>query len=182
MTTLDTIQMLLSWNGKTRTQLAESLGMSRIAVQMWWQDKSKSYEAHISDIARFFDCNTFDLLKPDESAYIKGIKENMGFLEPMNDPKAIKDELLTLGKSQKELCDYLKINRSTFTHWLNGSVKSYTDYLPEIREFLSKSKKEMLSPDQDGETIVRVWKLLSKKNREIICDLMKTMVDKNEGE
>lgn len=180
MTTLDAIQMLLSWNGKTRTQLAEYLGMSRIAVQMWWQDKSKSYREHISQLADYFQCNTYDLLEPDKSSYIQGIKENMGFLEPINDPKAIKEELNAIGKTQAELCDYLHIQRSVFSHWLSGQTKSYTDYLPEIREFIKKSKEEMLSPDADGETILRVWNTLDKKNRAIVCDLMKTMVS-NDG-
>lgn len=38
-------------------------------------------------------------------------------------------------KTQKELMDYLKLEKSVFTTWKNGKSKSYKKYLPQIAVF-----------------------------------------------
>ena len=42
-------------------------------------------------------------------------------------------------RNQKELCDYLKLDKSAVTSWKNGSSKSYRKYLIEIAEFFNVS-------------------------------------------
>lgn len=40
------------------------------------------------------------------------------------------------GKKQKELTDYLGLDKSTFSQWKNGTSNSYTKYYFEIAKFL----------------------------------------------
>lgn len=42
-------------------------------------------------------------------------------------------------RNQKDLCDYLKLDKSAVTSWKNGSSKSYRKYLIEIAEFFNVS-------------------------------------------
>ena len=43
------------------------------------------------------------------------------------------------GFTQKDLTDYLAIDKSTFSQWKNGKSQSYNKYLPEIAQFLGVS-------------------------------------------
>ena len=48
-------------------------------------------------------------------------------------------EMQKQNKSQKELTDYLKVSKSTFTDWKSGKSKSFMKHLPEIADFLDVS-------------------------------------------
>lgn len=54
-------------------------------------------------------------------------------------------ELLAIQKrQQKELTDYLGIEKSTFSAWKNGKSASYKKYLPEIASFFSVTVDELV--------------------------------------
>lgn len=46
--------------------------------------------------------------------------------------------------SQKDLTDYLGIDKSTFSQWKNGKSKSYTKYITEIAKFLDTSPSYLM--------------------------------------
>lgn len=47
--------------------------------------------------------------------------------------------------SQKELTDYLKLDKSTFSAWKNGKSKSFFKYLPQIADFFNVSTDYLFS-------------------------------------
>ena len=49
------------------------------------------------------------------------------------------------GKKQKELTDYLGIDKSTFSQWKNGTLNSYNKYLDKIASFLGMSHAELIA-------------------------------------
>ncbi len=54
-------------------------------------------------------------------------------------------ELLnTTNRQQKELTDYLGLEKSTFSAWKSGKSASYKKYLPEIASFFSVSVDELI--------------------------------------
>ncbi len=56
----------------------------------------------------------------------------------------ISELLLQKNKTQKELTDYLGLDKSTFSAWKNGKSKSYNRYLKEISLFLGVSVNELV--------------------------------------
>lgn len=62
---------------------------------------------------------------------------------------SIIDSILVLmnrqGKKQKELTDYLGIDKSTFSQWKNGTLNSYNKYLDKIASFLGMSHAELIA-------------------------------------
>lgn len=58
------------------------------------------------------------------------------------------DKIISLlekkGKNQKELTDFLGIEKSVFTAWKNGKSQSYNKYLSKIAEFLNVSTDHLL--------------------------------------
>ncbi|MBE6576522.1 MAG: helix-turn-helix domain-containing protein [Ruminococcaceae bacterium] len=52
-------------------------------------------------------------------------------------------------KTQKELCEYLGIEKTAFSDWKSGKSNSYKKYLPQISDFLNVSIDYLL----DKETI-----------------------------
>lgn len=51
--------------------------------------------------------------------------------------------------SQKELTDYLKLDKSTFSAWKNGKSKSFYKYLSQIADFLNVSTDYLLANNMD---------------------------------
>lgn len=51
-------------------------------------------------------------------------------------------------KKQKELTDYLEIDKSTFTAWKNGKNKSYTKHLSKIAQFFGVSTDYLLGNEK----------------------------------
>ena len=66
----------------------------------------------------------------------------------------IKEMLLAQHKSQKELCDFLGINKQAFSGWNRGQTESYKKYLPQIAEFLGCSVDYLLGRDQKKEAVL----------------------------
>ncbi len=55
------------------------------------------------------------------------------------------------GKTQKELTDYLGLDKSTFSAWKANKSQSYKKYLKEISYFLNVSPNYLLGDDNDSE-------------------------------
>ena len=53
------------------------------------------------------------------------------------------------GKRNKELLDYLGIDRNSYNNWKNGKSYSFIKYLDQIAEFLQVSSKFLLMGDAD---------------------------------
>jgi len=56
----------------------------------------------------------------------------------------ILDELVSQGKTQKELSNLLGLNKNTLTDWKNGKSHSYKKYINEIAKFLDVSVDSLL--------------------------------------
>ena len=84
-------------------------------------------------------------------------------------------------KTQKELTDYLGIERSVFTTWKTGKSKSYTKYLPRIAEFLNTTVEYLSndndeeSPDEDLIILNRAAKKLTPENRKKVIDMINVL-------
>lgn len=52
-------------------------------------------------------------------------------------------------RQQKELTDYLGVEKSTFSAWKNGKSASYKKYLPEIAKFFSITVDELIGNSVD---------------------------------
>lgn len=49
------------------------------------------------------------------------------------------------GKQQKDLVEYLGINKQSVSDWKTGKTKSYSKYLKEISEFLNVSVEDLVN-------------------------------------
>ncbi|MBQ8945319.1 MAG: hypothetical protein IJ058_14540 [Lachnospiraceae bacterium] len=62
----------------------------------------------------------------------------------------ISDLLKAQGKQEKELIQYIGLGRGTFTAWRYRGVKTYTQHIDEIAEFLDVSPNYLIR-GEDGE-------------------------------
>lgn len=88
---------------------------------------------------------------------------------------------------QKDLTDYLGIEKSVFSSWKNGKSKSYSKYIAEIAQFFNVSIDYLLdngkSPSgefeelQDDDLIIlnRNAKNLTPEQRKQLLDIAKVM-------
>lgn len=53
-------------------------------------------------------------------------------------------------KSQKDLTDYLDIDKSTFSQWKNGKSQSYNKYIVQIAHFLETTPSDLLDWNSSG--------------------------------
>ena len=75
------------------------------------------------------------------------------------------------GYQQKDLTDYLGINKGVSSQWKTGKSKSYTKYITEIAEFLGVKVGDLLSKDEDEAEIDSDY--LDDETRELIDTLRK---------
>ena len=57
-------------------------------------------------------------------------------------------ELNKQHKKQKELTDYLDLQKNSFTEWKGGRSKSYMKYLPQIADFFGVSVDYLLDDNK----------------------------------
>lgn len=70
-------------------------------------------------------------------------------------------------KNQKDLTDYLGIEKSVFTTWKNGKSKSYRKYISEIARFLNTSVEYLLNDNgSNSEVLSDVYFSLAKSAQE----------------
>lgn len=60
----------------------------------------------------------------------------------------ISDLLEKQGKSQKDLTDFMKLDKSTFTQWKKNKSKSYMKYINQIAEFFNVSVDYLLGRNE----------------------------------
>ncbi len=84
-------------------------------------------------------------------------------------------------KTQKELMDYLKLEKSVFTTWKNGKSKSYKKYLPQIAVFLNTTVEYLTdeslneAPSEDLIILNRAAKKMTPENRKKLLDIARVM-------
>jgi transcriptional regulator with XRE-family HTH domain len=61
----------------------------------------------------------------------------------------ISELLIKKNKTQKELTDYLGLDKSTYSAWKNGKSRSYNKYLKEIATFLCVSVSDLIGDDSN---------------------------------
>jgi transcriptional regulator with XRE-family HTH domain len=66
-------------------------------------------------------------------------------VEEMSTIDKIFDLLILRGKQQKELTDFLGIDKGVSSQWKTGKSRSYLKYIDKIAEFLEVSTDELLS-------------------------------------
>lgn len=89
---------------------------------------------------------------------------------------------------QKDLTDYLGIEKSVFSSWKNGKSKSYSKYLAQIAQFFGvsidylldneKSPTEESEEPEDEELIIlnRNAKKLSPEQQKLLNDVVRQML------
>ena len=64
------------------------------------------------------------------------------------------DLLILRGKQQKELTDFLGIDKGVSSQWKTGKSRSYLKYIDKIAEFLEVSTDELLSTGEGSSSPV----------------------------
>jgi transcriptional regulator with XRE-family HTH domain len=80
----------------------------------------------------------------------------------------ITEMLIRTGKSQKELTDYLGVDKATYSDWKNGKTSSYKRYIDKIAEFLDSSYDYILDgkeADPDEMELLRLYRNLTKEKK-----------------
>lgn len=78
------------------------------------------------------------------------------------------------GKQQKDLAEFLGINKNNITDWKSGKSRSYTKYLPQIATFLGVSVDYLVgSVGSLNDELFRHLDLLCKKANITFAEAMK---------
>ena len=78
------------------------------------------------------------------------------------------------GKQQKDLAEFLGINKNNITDWKSGKSKSYTKYLPQIATFLGVSVDYLVGNVGDlNDELFKHLDLLCKKANIVFADALK---------
>ena len=89
----------------------------------------------------------------------------------------ITDLLLKQGKSQKNLMEYLEMEKSGYTSWKSGKSKSYRRYIHEIADYLEVSPNYLLAGenDSDEEELIRRYRKMDKEKRQKLLSIARTI-------
>lgn len=91
-------------------------------------------------------------------------------------------------KTQKDLTDYLGLEKSTFSSWKNGKSASYKKHINKIADFFNVSTDYLLT-DKDSmiskntttpteyQSLINSYKELSKDNQRLLQDIITSMID-----
>lgn len=85
-------------------------------------------------------------------------------------------------KTQKDLTDYLGLEKSTFTSWKKGKTASYEKHINKIAEFFNVSTDYLLN-DKDSaipteyQSLITSYQELSKDNQQLLQDIITSMID-----
>ena len=104
----------------------------------------------------------------------------------------ISELLMQKNKAQKELTDYLGLDKSTFSAWKSGKSKSYNRYLKEISLFFNISISELVGTNLNGDNeLSNVYFSFAKKAQdngiapediELAINMILKLKDKNNKE
>lgn len=82
-------------------------------------------------------------------------------------------------KNQKDLTDYLHLEKSVFSAWKSGKSKSYMKHLPKIADFLGTSVDHLINDlseetlDEDLILLNRAAKSMTPENRKKLLSIAK---------
>jgi len=97
-------------------------------------------------------------------------------------------------RQQKELTDFLGLDKSTFSAWKNGKSASYKKYLPEIANFFGISVDELIgagnTPSKTNQIDEAYFSLVRRaqsegidpEDIELAINTIKALRSKNKGE
>lgn len=95
-------------------------------------------------------------------------------------------------RQQKELTDYLGLEKSTFSAWKNGKSSSYKKYLPEIANFFRISVDELVGAENaKTQQLDEAYFSLARKAQsegiapediELALNTIRAMRNRNKGE
>ncbi len=97
-------------------------------------------------------------------------------------------------RQQKELTDFLGLDKSTFSAWKNGKSASYKKYLPEIAIFFGISVDELIgagnTPSKTNQIDEAYFSLVRRaqsegidpEDIELAINTIKALRSKNKGE
>lgn len=106
------------------------------------------------------------------------------------------DKIISLlegqNRQQKELTDYLGLEKSTFSAWKNGKSSSYKKYLPEIASFFRISVDELVGVENaKTQQLDEAYFSLARKAQsegiapediELALNTIRAMRNRNKGE
>lgn len=84
-------------------------------------------------------------------------------------------QLNIIGKTQKDLTDYLGVDKSTFSAWKSNKSKSYLKYIKQISVFLGISVENLLN--NDSEKLPEEYIILSRKMKKMTPEQLKQLSD-----
>lgn len=88
-------------------------------------------------------------------------------------------------KNQKDLTDYLHLEKSVFSAWKSGKSKSYMKHLPKIAEFLGTSVDYLINdlveeiPDDDLILLNRAAKSMTPENRKKLLNIARMFFEED---
>lgn len=88
-------------------------------------------------------------------------------------------------KTQKELTDYLGLEKSSFSAWKSGKSKSFMKYLPQIANYLNTTVDYLIDdlsdeiPDEDLVILNRAAKNMSPENRRKLLNMARVFFEED---
>lgn len=88
-------------------------------------------------------------------------------------------------RSQKDLTDYLKLEKSVFSAWKSGKSKSYMKYLSQIASYLNTTVDYLIDdlsdeiPDEDLIILNRAAKNMSPENRKKLLNMARVFFEED---
>lgn len=88
-------------------------------------------------------------------------------------------------KSQKDLTDYLKLEKSVFSAWKSGKSKSFMKYLPQISIYLNTTVDYLIDdlsdeiPDEDLVILNRAAKNMTPENRKKLLNMVRVFFEED---
>lgn len=122
-----------------------------------------------------------DLLQQYGNIYEAQKAQNIRDTENLNIINKITQMLSRRGYTQKDLTDYLGIEKSVFSTWKSGKSQSYKKYFPEIAEFLNVSVDYLTGlieeDDRSVQLIARHLEQVPQEDRKQIIDAFEQTID-----
>lgn len=85
-------------------------------------------------------------------------------------------QLNLIGKTQKDLTDYLGLDKSTFSSWKSHKSKSYLKYIQKIAAFLGVTVESLLN-NNETETFSDEYIILSRQMKKMTPEQLKQLSD-----
>lgn len=182
---LNRIIGLLKEQGKTQKDLTDYLGVKNGTFTAWKAGRNTSFTKYLPQISEFLGVSAEFLVSGDDNGQTANYST-------AND---VLDRIIALlkeqGKMQKELTEYLGLQKNNFTAWKAGDSRSYLKFLPQISTFLNvpvdyliSGEKEKPTADysdeqfnKDFEKFSQIYNRLDKEKQALVREVMTTMIN-----